>query len=104
LFIKDRKFVRFIDQLKCCEIFFMKYKFKCKKCDIVKELEMSVAEYSKFEADCKDCGEKMRRIYESPEFKGCGKDKNSEDSRSIEGIDGLGSACSGTCATCAGCS
>jgi putative FmdB family regulatory protein len=81
----------------------MRYRFKCEKCDEVKEIDMSISEYEEFESKCKECGSKLMRIYESPAVSGAhsGGDSNSADDDKESG--GF-SACAGSCASCAGCS
>lgn len=74
----------------------MKYKFKCEKCNKEYDLEMSIAEYDDFNKECEKCGEKMTRIYESPQISGVGKSNDSDDATDM-------TSCTGSCRTCAGC-
>lgn len=78
----------------------MRYRFKCEKCDEVKEIDMSISEYEEFTSKCEACGSELMRIYESPAVSGAHSDSNSTNDNDSSGP----SACSGSCASCAGCS
>lgn len=75
-----------------CYTFTMKYKFTCTQCNTEEEAEMSIAEYSEYNAKCKKCKGPQERVYEAPQFKGAG-----------DGADDSASCPSGSCSSCPGC-
>lgn len=86
----------------------MKYLFFCSQCGSKKEFEMSVAEYSKFKAVCRECGTEMTRVYEVPSVKGAGAQGGTVEGdhrcggNSCGGIGGC-SSCGDSCSSCSSC-
>ncbi|MBN2101012.1 zinc ribbon domain-containing protein [Candidatus Dojkabacteria bacterium] len=76
----------------------MKYKFRCTKCGLESEFEMSIGEYENFSAKCEECGSKMDRIFESPNIK---SSAGGGDGESSDGSSGY--SCTGSCSSCSLC-